>query len=64
MVGFLAARSHWRGRFFALFKRHGRAIEEFERALALDGQLLEAWRCVGFLRAYHRAGEHDKAVAE
>jgi tetratricopeptide (TPR) repeat protein len=55
MAGFLAARTHyWRGHFFTFFKRHGRAIREFERALALDSRMLEAWRCIGFLHAQQK----------
>jgi tetratricopeptide (TPR) repeat protein len=62
MAGFLAARSHyWRGHFFTFFKRHRRAIQEFERALALDPGMLEAWRGAGFLYAQEK--ESGKAVA-
>lgn len=62
MTGFLAARSHcWRGHFYTFFKRHRRAIQEFERALAVDPDMLEAWRCVGFLLAQEK--ETGKAVA-
>ena len=52
MAGPLAARAHcWRAHFFAFFKRHRRAIDEFRAALALDPNLVEAWRGVGFLSA-------------
>jgi hypothetical protein len=53
MAGFLATRTHyWRGHFFTFFKRHGRAIQEFERALALDPNADVAG--VGYLHAQQK----------
>ena len=61
MAGFLAARSHcWRAHFYTFFKRHRRAIQEFERALAIDPGMLDAWRGAGFL--YAQENESGKAI--